>query len=151
MASAVYNRGKMILLTNGVGRGSLPTKWKMALVTSSYTPNVDHDTWADVSANEIATGNGYSAGGVDVEASSTGFTAESADDTNDRGEITIKDVVYTASGGQIPSSGSGARYAILMEYNATQSTGRLIAYFDLAADKSSDVSITLSGFKLRGT
>ena len=38
-----------------------------------------------------------------------------------------------------------------MDYNATQANGQLIAVYDLAADKSSDVSITLSGFKLRGT
>lgn len=37
---------------------------KLALVTSSYTPNVAHDEWADVSANEVATGSGYTTGGV---------------------------------------------------------------------------------------
>lgn len=37
---------------------------KVALVTSSYTPNTAHDEWADVSANEVATGNGYTTGGA---------------------------------------------------------------------------------------
>lgn len=37
---------------------------KLALVTSSYTPSTAHDEWADVSANEVATGNGYTTGGV---------------------------------------------------------------------------------------
>lgn len=33
---------------------------KLALVTSSYTPDqVNHDLWADVSANEIAATGGY--------------------------------------------------------------------------------------------
>lgn len=36
---------------------------KLALVTSSYTPNAAHDEWADVSANEVATGAGYTTGG----------------------------------------------------------------------------------------
>jgi len=37
---------------------------KVALVTSSYTPNTAHDEWADVSANEVATGSGYTTGGA---------------------------------------------------------------------------------------
>jgi len=37
---------------------------KVALVTSSYTPNTAHDEWADVSANEVATGSGYTTGGI---------------------------------------------------------------------------------------
>ena len=37
---------------------------KLALVTSSYTPSTAHDEWADVSANEVATGTGYTTGGV---------------------------------------------------------------------------------------
>jgi len=37
---------------------------KLALVTSSYTPNTAHDEWADVSANEVATGAGYTTGGA---------------------------------------------------------------------------------------
>lgn len=37
----------------------------MALLTSSYTPNANTDaTWADVSATEVASGSGYTAGGV---------------------------------------------------------------------------------------
>lgn len=39
---------------------------KLALVTSSYTPSTTHDEWADVSANEVATGNGYTTGGVSL-------------------------------------------------------------------------------------
>lgn len=151
MSSLVYNRGKRNILKRATGRGSLPTKFKLALVKSTYTPNADHATWADVSANEIATGNGYSAGGIDIEASATGFTADAQDDTGDTGDVTMKDGVYTASGGTIPSAGSGGRYAVLMDYNPTQANGELIAVYDLSADKSSDVSITLSGFKLRGT
>ena len=38
--------------------------FKMALVTSSYTPSAAHTIWGDVSANEVASGNGYTTGGV---------------------------------------------------------------------------------------
>jgi hypothetical protein len=37
---------------------------KIALVTSGYTPNTAHDEWADVSANEVAAGSGYTTGGI---------------------------------------------------------------------------------------
>lgn len=38
---------------------------KLALVTSDYTPDLDADTvWGDVSANEVADGDGYTAGGA---------------------------------------------------------------------------------------
>ncbi|MBK8184829.1 MAG: hypothetical protein IPK63_18880 [Candidatus Competibacteraceae bacterium] len=39
---------------------------KLALVTSSYTPSTAHDEWADVSANEVATGAGYTTGGETI-------------------------------------------------------------------------------------
>lgn len=36
---------------------------KIALVTSSYTPNVNDEEWADVSTYEVASGSGYTTGG----------------------------------------------------------------------------------------
>lgn len=37
---------------------------RAVLVTSSYTPDQEnHDTWSDISANEVADGNGYSTHG----------------------------------------------------------------------------------------
>ena len=37
---------------------------KVALVTSAYTLDANHDEWADVSANEVANGSGYTTGGI---------------------------------------------------------------------------------------
>jgi len=58
---------------------------KLALVTSSYTPDLDNDTvWADVSANEVANGDGYATGGATLAnktlARSTWKTTFDADD-----------------------------------------------------------------------
>ena len=36
----------------------------VALVTASYTLNLAHTVWADVSANEVTNGDGYTTGGV---------------------------------------------------------------------------------------
>lgn len=41
--------------------------FKVALLSSSYTPNATaHNKFADVSASEVANGNGYASGGVSV-------------------------------------------------------------------------------------
>lgn len=38
---------------------------KLALLTSSYTPDLDNDeVWADISTHEVAAGDGYTAGGA---------------------------------------------------------------------------------------
>lgn len=37
---------------------------KVALVSSAYTFNAAHNVWADVSANEVASGAGYTTGGI---------------------------------------------------------------------------------------
>lgn len=42
---------------------------KVALVTSSYTFSAAHTIWADASANEVATGDGYTTGGATLTTS----------------------------------------------------------------------------------
>jgi hypothetical protein len=52
---------------------------KLALVTDAYTPNRDtHDFWDDVSASELANGNGYTTGGVTL--TTVAWTYDSASD-----------------------------------------------------------------------
>ena len=38
-------------------------KVMLALVKSTYTPNIAHTVWADVSSEEVANGDGYTTGG----------------------------------------------------------------------------------------
>ena len=63
MAASItaYTNLWKLLLTGGIDLDT--DTLKLALVTSSYTPNTAHDEWADVSANEVATGSGYTTGG----------------------------------------------------------------------------------------
>lgn len=45
----------------------LDSSIQLALLTKDYTPNYDtHNKWSDVSANEVAEGNGYVSGGVSI-------------------------------------------------------------------------------------
>lgn len=87
-----------------------------------YLTNATPDAAADdVKADlaEIAAGNGYSAGGVDVQndVSETGGVAT----------VTAVDVTITASGGSI----GPFRYAVL--YNDTHASDALIGAFDYGA------------------
>lgn len=55
-------------------------KIMLALVTSSYTFNAAHTVWADASANEVATGDGYTTGGAALGSLSVNSTRfDSAD------------------------------------------------------------------------
>lgn len=99
---------------------------KVALVTSSYTPNQDtHDYWDDVAANEVS-GTGYTAGGA-VLASKT-VTYDGATNTL---KLDAADVTWS-------SSSITARYAVVYDDTpSTNATKPLIAYFDFTTDRAS--------------
>ena len=121
------------------------------LATSAVSPTQDSNVKTDVT--EIATGDGYSAGGINVNRDSTDFDVLTEDDTNDWALVQIKDIVWTASGGPIPASGNGARWALLTDRNATVGSRLIIAYFDLVSDRtvSDGQSITLQNIECRLT
>jgi hypothetical protein len=99
---------------------------KVALLTSSYTPNQDtHDYFDDVSAAEV-TGVGYTAGGNTLASKTNTYDAatnvivlDAADTTWSASTITARyAVVYDASGG-------------------SASTNPLIGYVDFGSNQSS--------------
>lgn len=78
--------------------------YRLALVGSGYTPsNSTDEVWADVSANEIANGNGYTTGGGAL----TGVTLNQTSGTV---KFTANAYVWTASGGSIPAWRRGVVY-----------------------------------------
>ena len=87
---------------------------------SNTAPNVaTHTVKADIA--EISAGNGYTAGGVDIQndLSESGGTATA----------TAVDVVITASGGSI----GPFRYAIIYNDTPTTPTDPLVSYYDYGA------------------
>jgi hypothetical protein len=145
------NKGKYRAL-GWVFRGdTIPTNFYVALVTSATAPNADTNTLSDLT--EIAAGNGYTTGGYQLTPNSTDFDTHTEDDTNDRALVQIKDVVWTASGGNIPASGNGARYAVLLDDNATVANREVLAYWDLSSDRtvSDGQTLTLQDCELRLT
>jgi len=98
---------------------------KVALLTSSYTPDQDaHDYLNDVSAYEVS-GTGYTAGGNTL-ASKT-VTYDSANNV----------IVLDAADTTWASSTITARYAVVYDSTGTASTSALIGYVDFGSDQSS--------------
>jgi hypothetical protein len=122
MANALYNVGKGALL-----RGDIDLEndtIMIALVTSSYTPNIDtHEDFADVTNEVSATG--YTSGGATLSGKSV-----TVDTTNDCAEFDATDPVWTITGSVT------ARGAILYKSTGTPSTSPLLAYFDFGGDET---------------
>lgn len=132
--AGMTNKGKYRLLEWSLRQENTPTNLYVALVTSATAPEADTNTLSQLT--EIAAGNGYTSGGFQLTPNSTDFDVLTEDDSNDKGLIQIKDVTWTASGGAIPASGDGARYAVLTDDDGTVADREILAYWDLSSDRS---------------
>lgn len=122
MANVIYNAYKVSLLDADIDHES--DTIKVALVTSSYTPNQDtHDFFDDVT-NEVS-GTGYTAGGATLASKTT-----TQDDTDNEGVFDAADVTWS-------SSTITARGAVVYKSTGTASTSDLICYFDFGSDQTS--------------
>lgn len=125
VTSTVYNYYKVKLMDSSTKINLAGDTIKLALVTSSYTPNIDTDQyWSDVSTNE-ATGTGYTAGGYTLTTPTVTLVAAS-----DLAKFDADDVVWTIS------SALSARYAVLYKSTGTSSTSPLIGYVDFGSTYS---------------
>lgn len=131
MPGFITNRGKKLLLQYALQNASLPTTLFLALGTATTAPTVDTDTMSQIS--EIAVGNGYTSGGQTVARNTTDWTTLTEDDTSDFATVKIIDKSWTASGGTLPTSGLGARWAFLTTDEATVANRQIIAGFDLVS------------------
>lgn len=149
--AGMTNRGKKLMGDAYFRNGTEPANFFVALVTSAAAPGPDTNTFSELT--EIANGNGYTTGGISVARDATDFDTSTENDTNDRLELLIKDLVWTASTGNLPASGSGARYAVLLDDNATVGSRQVIAYWDLVSDRTISVgqTLTLQNLELRIT
>ena len=109
-------------LLNGDVAGLDSATIKLALTTSSYTPNQDtHDFFDDVT-NEVS-GTGYTAGGATL-------ASKTVTQTNNVVKFDATDVTWS-------SSTITARRAVLYESTGTAGTSHLIMWIDFGADESS--------------
>jgi hypothetical protein len=110
---------------------------RMALVTSAYTPdasNTGHALWANVSANEIANGNGYTTGGV-------ALSSVAAATVTNGWKLTSSNPSWTASGTGIPAWRYGVIYYLGTLWGMVNP---VIGYF-LGDTTPADIPATSSG------
>jgi len=143
------NRGKFLLLSWAFPRVAFPTNYYVALVTDAIAPTVDMNTLGEMT--EITAGNGYTTGGYQLTPNNTDFDVTTEDDALDKSLCQIKDIVWTAVAGPIPSAGDGARYAILTDDNGVVGSRQVIAAWDLISSRSCTAthSITLQDCELQ--
>lgn len=124
MASQFYNSGKVKLASANIAY--LTDTIKVALLTSSYTPDKDAQHFlSDVNANE-SSGTGYTAGG-------TALTSKTVteDDANDRAVFDAADASWTTS------TIGNARWALIYKDTGSAATSPLICVIDLLTTRSS--------------
>ncbi len=99
---------------------------KVALLSSSYTPNQDtHDYFDDVSSYEV-TGTGYTTGGITLASKTSTY-----DGTNNVIVLDAADVTWS-------SSTITARYAVVYDDSGASAAAKaLIGYVDFGSDQSS--------------
>lgn len=121
-----------------------PTNFYIALIKAADAPTIDTVTFSEV--DEIAAGNGYVAGGIELDRNATDFDTLTTDTGTDTVTTQLRDIVWTASGGAIPASGDGARYAILTDDDATQADREIWFVWDLQGTRivSTGQALTLA-------
>lgn len=108
------------------------SRFRCALVTSSYTPALTHSTWVDVLANQVASGNGYSTHGVAMTQTWTNISGTVTFDSDNP--------TWNASGGSIV-----ARYAVIVHDangDGALASGDALVGYCLLDTTPADVTVT---------
>jgi hypothetical protein len=134
MASGWYNSGKRDVADGTISLVS--DTIKCILVTSSYTPNPDHD-FADDLTNELS-GTGYTGGFAGSGRKTLTSKSWSTDNTNDRTEFTATIPAWTAINAGSP------KYAILVKEITNDAATRLIGYLDLGTVTTNGGDLTIT-------
>lgn len=116
--------------TNGVKHVVTDTIWttdtiKVALVTSTYTVDQDAHEFFSSITNELATANGYTAGGVTL-----GTKSVAVDTATNQTRFIAAAAVWTATAGNSIT----ARKAIIYKSTGTAATSPLLGWVDFGVD-----------------
>lgn len=146
MANQMPNTTKLMLWK---GQIDVETDtFKMILMDQGFTFNKDtHLAYTDVSAYELPTGNGYTAGGATMT-----LDAASVDNTEDRGEVTFQNVQWTASGGSLATVGAIIYDDSTDTAGGDDKTDAIIAWIDANGVQTvaDGAALTISNIMLTG-
>ena len=147
MASGWTDRGRGEVLSwalrgTEVDGTAIPTNLYVVLITNAAAPTKDTTTFSPLT--QIVAGNGYTTGGYSLSRGVTDFDVAVNDVGNDAGYVQLKNIVWTAAGGPIPSSGTGAYHAVLTDDNGTLASRLVYYYWDLTGPISVSVGQLLT-------
>ncbi len=87
MIRGLFTNAKKLLLESAINLGTDIVK--VGILKSTYTLNIAHENWSDVSANEIAVSGDYTAGGMALQ--NPAFSVD-----NEEGVVDFSDVVIAS-------------------------------------------------------
>jgi len=127
MASTLSNKIKFLLASGVIDFDA--HSFKIILMDTGFVFDKDtHHAYANVSAYELATGNGYT-----KNTKTLAGVAVTEDDTDDRCEVTWDNVQWTASGGSIgPTPGA----IIFDDTVATPTADPVVGYIDFGGEQT---------------
>lgn len=145
------NRGKYNELNILFRNAAEPTNFYVALVTAATVPSSITNLMSDLT--EIAAGNGYVAGGISLNRDAVDFDVLTEDDLANIAFIQIKNLVWTAGGGAIPSAGDPISYAVLTDDAGVVANREVYAYWSLGGTRTlaNGETMTLADLELRLT
>jgi len=130
MSSEVGNKARYCLSVGAIDFSS--DTFKAILMDSGFTFDPDaHDAYADVSADELTNGNGYTTGGETL----TGV-AITESDVNDRAEITWDNITWTAASGTIGPTPGAIIYDDTVTVSGLVPAKPVIGYIDFGGEQS---------------
>ncbi len=130
-------RGVRRMLAIALQGETPPTSFYVALVQASPAPTAL--TTVLSSLTQVANGNGYVSGGIQLDRDAVDFDVLTEDTSGLSVYLQIRDVSWTATGGSIV----GASYAVLTNYHATMGSREVWAYWPFGAARTVTVGRTL--------
>lgn len=127
--AGVTNRGKLRELQYTYQARALPAKLFVALVTNTTPPTASTAVFSQL--EEIAAGNGYSQGGIELTPGVVDFPTAIEDPTNNLARALVRNIQIAAAGGAIPSSGPGISWAVITDNNPTIADREVLRYLDV--------------------
>lgn len=125
MATQPSNKILYLLATKAVSFSA--DTFKIILMQSGFSYNPDtHEDYGDVSASELPTASGYTAGGATL----AGVSVVENDSTNTC-DIDWNNASWIASGGNIVASG-----AIIYDDTVTSPADPIVGYIDFGSDQT---------------
>lgn len=142
--------GKQDMMANRYRGTSPPTNYYIALVTDAVAPGPSTTTLGTLTEIAANTSGGYQSGGYQLSRNATDFDVLQEIGTSNNWQLQVKDVSWQHATESIPRTGSGARYAVLTDDNATIANRRVLNYWDLSSARqvSANQPLTLQNLEL---